>query len=256
MEKAMLIDISKCMGCRGCQVACKGWNDLPGGKTVQSGSYQNPPDLNANTWCLIRFNEKATDKGMKWMFRKDHCLHCTDAACQKACPSGAISTTKQGAVVINQEKCIGCKYCINVCPFNIPRYNGDTGKATKCTLCYDRLAEGMTPACAKTCPTGAVTFGDKDKMVASGKKRVEKLGAGAMLYGDAFVGGTHVMYVLPEKPDMYAGLPTSPRVPFTLLGWKYIFKPLTLLSLFGALGLAFVHYLTKGPKHPEEEGGN
>ena len=169
-EKVMLVDVSKCTACRGCQVACKQWNRLPAENTMQSGTYQNPPDLSWATWNMIRFTEVPTkDGGMKWLFRRDACLHCTDPACQRACPvPGCISKSDEGAVVINQNLCIGCKMCVNSCPFEVPRINPVTNKAYKCTLCWDRTSRGLIPACAKACAPGTLTFGNKADMIAQG----------------------------------------------------------------------------------------
>ena len=173
-EKAKLIDLSKCTGCRGCQLACKQWNQLPAKQTINRGSYQNPPDLQANTWTLIRFQEVVTkDQGLKWLFRKDGCMHCTDAACVKVCPSGALTYSGIGSVDLNNELCIGCKECVSACPFSVPRYNAETDRIYKCTLCTDRIKADLPPACVRACPTGTLQFGDKDKMLKLAYQRVK-----------------------------------------------------------------------------------
>lgn len=253
-EFAILCDVSKCMGCRGCQVACKNWNGLPGEKTHQMGTYQNPPDLNANTWTVIHYNEIVDDKGqLKWLFRKEQCMHCRDAACADVCPApGAIFKTKEGAVVIDQDKCIGCKYCINSCPYGIPRYDATTGKVTKCTLCYDRLQANMVPACVKACPSHALQFGDRDRLVKHGEERVKELGGSAMLYGDKYIGGGRFMYVLPEKPQMYAGMVVNPTYPITVELWRSVVRPFSLVAFLGSIGAAWLYYISKGPKRPDD----
>ncbi len=255
-EKVMLIDVSKCTACRGCQISCKQWNKLPAEKTQQLGTHQNPPDLTPTTWNLVRFTEIPTkDGGVRWLFRKDNCMHCTDPACQRACPvPGCIFKTSEGAVVIDREKCIGCKYCVNVCPFEIPRFDSATNKVSKCTLCWDRISTGQIPACAKTCAPGAVTFGPKEKMIAQAYARAKFLGGNAMVYGDKVVQGTHVMYVLPEKVRMYDKLAVNPSVPVSVYLWKDFLKPLSVLAIGGALVGTFLHYVIKGPKRPEEGG--
>jgi len=255
-EYAMLNDVSRCMGCRGCQVACKSWNNLPAENTIQNGSYQNPADLSENTWCLVRFNEVSDGNGnVKWLFRKNHCFHCTNAACIDVCPApGAIYKTEEGAVVIDHDKCIGCKYCINVCPFEVPRFNPKTGKVYKCTLCIDRLRGDMIPACAKTCTSGAVLFGERKDILDTAKKRVKELGGNAVLYGDKYLGGTHVMYVLPESPALYAGLPVNPVFPVSVFIWRKIVTPLTLGGFLGAIGLAWMYYICRGPNRPKNGG--
>jgi formate dehydrogenase iron-sulfur subunit len=256
-EKVMLIDVSKCTACRACQVACKQWNKLPAEKTEQRGTHQNPPDLTPKTWNLVRYTEiSMKDEGVRWLFRKDNCMHCTDPACQRACPvQGCIFKTAEGAVVIDEAKCIGCKYCVNVCPFEIPRYDNATNKVYKCTLCWDRISAGQIPACAKACAPGAVTFGPKDEMIGKAYARAKVLGGDAMVYGDKYVQGTHVVYVLPEKVQMYEKLPVNPSVPWTVIVWKDVLKPLTLVSLFGGMALTFLYYILKGPKVPTKEKG-
>ena len=255
-EKVMLIDVSKCTACRACQVACKQWNKLPAEKTQQRGTHQNPPDLTPTTWNLVRFTEiPLKEGGMRWLFRKDNCMHCTDPACQRACPvPGCIFKTAEGAIVIDQEKCIGCEYCVNVCPFGIPRFDPATKKVYKCTLCWDRISQGQIPACAKTCAPGAVTFGSKDKMIAQAYARAKTLGGDATVYGDKFVQGTHVVYVLPEKVRMYEKMVVNPSVPISVYLWKDLLKPLSVLAIGAALVGTFFHYIIKGPKRPEEGG--
>lgn len=255
-EKVMLIDVSKCTACRGCQVACKQWNKLPAEKTQQRGTHQNPPDLTPATWNLVRFTEiPLKEGGMRWLFRKDNCMHCTDPACQRACPvPGCIFKTPEGAVVIDKEKCIGCEYCVNVCPFGIPRFDPATKKVYKCTLCWDRISQGQIPACAKTCAPGAVTFGAKDKMIAQAYARAKTLGEDATVYGDKFVQGTHVVYVLPEKVRMYEKMVVNPSIPVSVYLWKDLLKPLSVLAIGAALVGTFFHYIIKGPKRPEEGG--
>jgi len=255
-EKVMLIDVSKCTACRGCQVACKQWNKLPAEKTQQRGTHQNPPDLTPATWNLVRFTEiPLKEGGMRWLFRKDNCMHCTDPACQRACPvPGCIFKTPEGAVVIDKEKCIGCEYCVNVCPFGIPRFDPATKKVYKCTLCWDRISQGQIPACAKTCAPGAVTFGSKDKMIAQAYARAKTLGGDAAVYGDKFVQGTHVVYVLPEKVRLYEKMVVNPSIPVSVYLWKDLLKPLSVLAIGAALVGTFFHYIIKGPKRPEEGG--
>ncbi len=163
-EFIKLIDVTKCTGCRGCQVACKQWNGLPAEKTMYTGSLQNPKDLSYNTWTLIRFDEVEKKGKMNWLMRHDACMHCDWPACAKACPSpGALTKTDEGAVVHDPKYCIGCKACIAACPFDIPRYSEEQQKIAKCTLCYDRITDGKQPACVTSCPTGCLTFGTQGK---------------------------------------------------------------------------------------------
>lgn len=257
-EFVKLIDTSRCTACRGCQVACKQWNELPGLRTKNFGSYQNPPNLQWNTWTLMRFQEHEDKAGrFSWLFRKDGCMHCEDAGCMMVCPvPGCITKTPEGAVVLDSAKCIGCKYCYHACPFSIPQFDPVTEKMYKCHLCHDRLAEGQIPACAKSCPTGAITFGEKDKMIAAAYARAKELGGTASVYGDTFVGGTHVVYVLTEPVSVYDSLPLDPKISPMIFIWKNILKPLSVLSLLGGIGGSILYYLIKGPKKPKfEQGG-
>ncbi|MFH1079111.1 MAG: 4Fe-4S dicluster domain-containing protein, partial [Pseudomonadota bacterium] len=252
-EKTKLIDVSKCTGCRGCQLACKQWNQQPAAQTENRGTYQNPPDLQANTWTLIRFQEVADKDGVKWLFRKDGCMHCTDAACVKVCPSGALHYTEYGTVGIHHERCIGCKECVTACPFDIPRYDRATDKIYKCDLCLTRIQAALEPACVKACPTGALKFGDKADMLKLAYKRAAELGGNASVYGDKFVDGTHVLYVLQEKPSTYEKLPVKPSVPLSIIVWKDLLKPLSLLAAGGVIAGSFLHYIIHGPKLPDED---
>lgn len=150
-EMAMLHDIARCSACRACMVACKQWHDLPADmSTPFEGQYQSHATLTPTTWTLIRMTERTDDKGkFNWDFVKTQCMHCGDPACAKGCPEEAIDKLASGAVVINEEKCVGCGYCVANCPFDVPKINPQTHKSTKCDLCFDRIEEGITPSCAK-----------------------------------------------------------------------------------------------------------
>ena len=220
VEVAKLIDISKCIGCKACQVACMEWNDLRDEIGINHGVYDNPMDLTDQSWTVMRFSEVEVEAGrLEWLIRKDGCMHCADPGCLKSCPApGAIVQYANGIVDFHEENCIGCGYCITGCPFNIPRISKKDGKAYKCTLCSDRVGVGLEPACVKTCPTGAILFGAKDDMKEHAAGRVTDLKergyANAGLYDPAGVGGTHVMYVLQhaDQPGLYAGLPKDPQI--------------------------------------------
>ena len=225
-EKVKLVDASKCTGCRGCQIACKQWNQLPAGATLNSGTYQKPPDLQANTWSIVRFQEMVDkDEGVKWLFRNDSCVHCTDATCEKICPAGARVHLDYGAVARDDEKCIGCQSCVVACPFAKPKYSEEANKVYKCNLCPERVQDGLAPACVKACATGALKFGDKEAMLKLAYSRVKELGGDASVYGDKFFGGTHVIYVLEERVNLYHALPARPKVASTVIFWKELMKP-------------------------------
>lgn len=226
-EKAILFDPTKCMACRACQVACKGWNELPGEETTNRGTYENPPDLSAETWIKIRFKEISHNGTLRWLFTRQSCMHCTTAVCVMVCPTFARNPDDLGYVDIDQERCIGCNRCVEYCPFGIPRLGGHdvTGRVVveiatprsvtyNCSFCKDRVAEGLTPACVKTCPTGALQFGERDDLVEQGRARVNSLKATypqAYLYGENELGGLHVMYILTEEISVY-DLPETPQV--------------------------------------------
>jgi formate dehydrogenase iron-sulfur subunit len=260
---AKLIDISKCIGCKACQVACMQWNDLRDDIGTTIGVYDNPIDLTDQSWTVMRFAEYTNPEGkLEWLIRKDGCMHCEDPGCLKACPApGAIVKYANGIVDFVSANCIGCGYCVAGCPFNIPRISKKDNKAYKCTLCSDRVAVGLEPACVKTCPTGAIQFGAKVDMVARGEKRVrdikERGYAQAALYDPKGVGGTHVMYVLQhgDKPELYNGLPLNPTISPWVSLWKGVTKPLLSIGLGLAVLGAFFHYVTRGPKD-EEPGGH
>jgi formate dehydrogenase iron-sulfur subunit len=222
-EVAKLIDISKCIGCKACQVACMQWNDTRDAIGHNVGVYDNPPDLSADSWTLMRFSEVDMGDHLEWLIRKDGCMHCADPGCLKACPApGAIVQYSNGIVDFVQENCIGCGYCITGCPFNIPRLSKKDNRVYKCTLCSDRVAVGLEPACVKVCPTGCIKFGSKEDMTFYAHGRVEELKErgfqNAGLYDPPGVGGTHVMYVLQhaDKPQIYAGLPKDPQISCSL----------------------------------------
>jgi formate dehydrogenase iron-sulfur subunit len=240
---AMLLDLTKCTACRGCQAACKQWNDLPAEETVNWGSYQNPPDLSYNTYTLIRFDEHQREDGtLAWLFLNQRCLHCSDAACVDVCPTGALTHNEIGFVSFEESKCNGCGYCTQYCPFQIPRLSSvdvltGEAKSSKCTFCQDRTTNGLEPACAQACPTGAIAFGDRADLVAKGKQRVEELKAKgrseARLYGETELGGLHQMYVLETKASVY-GLPENPSYPVgaTL---RNILRPVGSLAIGAAI---------------------
>ncbi|NIF86624.1 formate dehydrogenase subunit beta [Comamonas sp. Tr-654] len=260
-EVAKLIDVSICIGCKACQVACSEWNDLRDDVGENFGVYDNPRDLSPESWTLMRFDEYVNEQGkLEWLIRKDGCMHCEDPGCLKACPQpGAIVQYANGIVDFQSEQCIGCGYCVAGCPFNIPRISKKDNKAYKCTLCSDRVAVGQEPACVKTCPTGAIAFGSKDDMLVKAEGRVQEMKTRgfhqAGIYDPQGVGGTHVMYVLhhADQPELYHKLPKDPKISAVVEGWKGWFKPLAALGFVATLAGAAAHYMAAGPNEVEED---
>jgi formate dehydrogenase iron-sulfur subunit len=261
LKVAKLIDVSKCIGCKACQAACMEWNDLRDEVGGTDGTYDNPRDLSAQSWTVMRFAEYENPKGdLEWLIRKDGCMHCADPGCLKACPApGAIVQYANGIVDFHEEQCIGCGYCIAGCPFDVPRISKRDNKAYKCNLCSDRVAVGLEPACVKTCPTGAITFGSKEQMRHDAEERIADLKSRgfehAGLYDPSGVGGTHVMYVLhhADQPGLYSGLAAAPRVSPVVRLWKGATKPLALGGLAFAALLGFLNYVRVGPKETEPD---
>jgi formate dehydrogenase iron-sulfur subunit len=234
-------DTSVCIGCKACEVACKTWNAVPGDGLVLTGmSYDNTAGLGADTWRHVAFIEQrrpiapggapdgaggeAPDgaaearDGLRWLMASDVCKHCTQAACLDVCPTGALFRTEFGTVVVQEDICNGCGYCIPACPYGVIDQRKGDGRAWKCTLCYDRLGGGLTPACAQACPTESIQFGPLDELRERAAARLDQLhGQGtheARLYGEDpgdGVGGDGAFFLLLDEPEVY-GLPPDPVV--------------------------------------------
>jgi len=253
-------DTTVCIGCKACEVACKQWNDLPadGFRFERGGSYDHTGELSASTWRHVRFVEllepapalreeaeralrengggnlpalpatgavdveAAVARMDEWVFMSDVCKHCTNAGCLDACPTGALIRTEFETVVLQADVCNGCGYCVPACPFGVVDRDHDDGRAAKCTLCYDRLEDGLEPACAKSCPTDSIQFGPYDELVDVAERRVLELHrrgiAGAYLYGagddpdQELAGGLGAFFLLTEPPERF-GLPAQADSP-------------------------------------------
>ena len=254
------IDVTTCIGCKACEVACVEWNDHPFRETTFNDTYQTMPTTEWNYYNLIKFAEDERDGNLMWLLRKDQCMHCEDPGCLRACPAdGAIIKYENGIVDFQQENCIGCGYCISGCPFDIPKFHPNNKKVYKCTLCSDRVGQGLEPACIKACPTGCLKFGTKSDMVQIAGLRAKQLRevsgfADAGVYDPPSIGGTHVIYVLHDikRPERY-GLNPNPVIPPSYTYWKWIAKPTGLVLGLLGIGAVFFHRVFYGPKLPEPE---
>ncbi len=269
MPKGMFVDTSICTGCKACQVACKEWNGLeaepshfrydtalarPIAINFTGNSYDNTGKLSATDWRHVRFieqfNENRTEA--RWLFMSDSCKHCTDAGCLNACPVSAIVRTDMGNVIVQEDTCIGCKYCIPACPFGVISWDEKTHTTKKCTLCNDRIHNGLGTACAKACPTGSIMFGEVSELKAKADARLAQLHSlgqnQANIYGYTEAAGLNVFYLLMDRPSVY-GQPENPVVPQRRL-WLS-----SGLSVVGALfmGLAaLVSFRGRGARHAAE----
>ena len=231
-------DTSVCIGCKACEVACKEWNLVPAdaGPTgsgpgsyadiaamdLLGMSYDNTGALGANTWRHVAFIEGVQHEpgpghgDVRWLMSSDVCKHCTHAACLDVCPTGSLFRTELGTVVVQEDICNGCGYCVPACPYGVIDVRPGDGRAWKCTLCYDRTKDGLTPACAQACPTESIIYGPLDELRERADHRLATLRESgdthAQLYGrnpDDGVGGTGAFFLLLDEPEVY-GLPPDP----------------------------------------------
>jgi formate dehydrogenase iron-sulfur subunit len=269
----LFTDTSVCIGCKACEVACKEWNDVPvsgdgDGFNLLGMSFDNTGELGANSWRHVAFVEQPdrepvelgmpefsrpgdtsgleTRTDFRWFMSSDVCKHCTHAGCLDVCPTGALFRTEFGTVVVQQDICNGCGYCVSGCPYGvIERREGD-GRAWKCTMCYDRLRDGLEPACAKACPTDSIQFGVLDELRERAAQRVSDLHdrgvTEARLYGhdpDDGVGGDGAFFLLLDEPEVY-GLPPDPVVPTRDAAAMWRYAGMAASALVGVAVSAFL----------------
>jgi len=261
-------DTSVCIGCKACEVACKEWNVIPEDGLVWTGeSYDHTSTLGANSWRHVAFveqrkpmrSEEADDDALRWLMSSDVCKHCTHAACLDVCPTGSLFRSEYGTVVVQEDICNGCGYCVPACPFGVldrrhlPRADPppvlgkkEDGRVWKCTLCYDRLKGGHEPACAKACPTDSIQFGEVDELRERADERLQKLQEngwnGAQLYGrdpKDGVGGFGAFFLLLDEPEVY-GLPPDPVVTTTHLRSMWVTTALAAAATLVGATVAFL----------------
>ena len=271
-------DTSLCIGCKACEVACKQWNQLPASAPQWRGSsYDNTGQLSAQTWRHVQFIEQigrrqpgvnfaeqlasaqangdipASAPGTalpffnseRWLMHSDVCKHCVNAPCLEACPTGAIIRTEFDTVYVQQDICNGCGYCVVACPFGvIDRDEQGDHNAHKCTLCYDRLKDGLEPACAKACPTDSIQFGEVAQLKAHARKRLWELHERgveeARLYGEddaVLEGGLNSFFLLLDEPEVY-NLPVQPARPSKNVA-PASFWTIVAAAILGLLGIMF-----------------
>lgn len=260
-ELAFFTDTSICSGCKACEIACKQWNQLRVDGIKWSGnSYDNTVDLSANNWRHVKFIERfpkeneldraapstvagllAEPKNGQWLFQSDQCKHCRESPCHEACPTGAIMRNEFGGIYYQTDICMGCRMCIASCPFGVPELSRETGHSMKCAECYDRLSDGLTPACQLACPTGAIQFGLRDEMLNLANSRVAFLHSQgqtqARLYGAAPFNeypALNSFYLLMDEPEVY-GLPAEPVLPVRRMAGDYLRAVITLVICGAAI---------------------
>ncbi len=239
--KAVLVDLTRCIGCRACQVACKVWNGNEAEKTTATASFSNPPAIDANTFTYVRFVEPAMADGPAWSFVKTQCMHCLDPACASACPPAALKKTAGGAVTYDYDRCVGCRYCMMACPFGSIGYEWEklAPRVRKCTFCADRTADGGKPACVKTCPAGALTYGDREALLIEAKRRLATGKYVNHIYGEEEAGGTSWLYISAVPFEKLGFRMNVPKEPLPALTWASLSKvPVAAGGLF--VGLAAI----------------
>lgn len=199
MEKSVLIDLTRCTGCRSCQVACKQWNERVARPSKLDGNFTNPKELSSDCYTHINFIEQEKNGQQVWSFVKRQCLHCKEPACASVCPVGALQKTADGPVSYNYDKCIGCRYCMVACPFYIPKYEWEKVLpwVQKCSFCAERMKDGLEPACVKVCPTDTMFYGDRNAVLAEAERRLKKEPQKYVqhIFGKDEAGGTSWIYI-------------------------------------------------------------
>ncbi|WP_455364736.1 4Fe-4S dicluster domain-containing protein [[Eubacterium] cellulosolvens] len=260
-QKAMLIDVRKCIGCKACQVACKEWNELPPEKTkLTEAEYTNPPKFSAISWDIVTFKEIGSydtkvegTGGLKWRAVSLRCMHCIEPQCVSACPTQALIKRRDGPVIYDANRCVGCEYCVMACPWHVPHLNEDSKVIGKCTMCADRIEAGMEPSCVAACPTGSLQFGDRNMIL----EKAHNSDA-PYLYGEKEAGGTS-MICISDVPFEEFSLPkvsSEPPSTFNLNMLKPILGVGAVLGVISFIGFFARERLSKlyTKKAPEVTG--
>jgi formate dehydrogenase iron-sulfur subunit len=243
MAKGVLVDLTRCIGCRACQVACKQWHGLPAQETELNGAFTNPSTMNADCYTRIGFWEEDEKERVQWNFVKNQCMHCLEPACVSACPVGALQKTPEGPIIYDQWKCIGC------------RYEWDTTNPwiQKCDFCADRIAMGRKPACVEACPMEAMYFDQREKVVAEAKRRINNDPARyvSQIYGLNEAGGTSWMYIS-DRPFKGLGFNGQiPNKPYPAMTWKPSLSKIFWEEAGVLVLLAGIAYIRNRRKHEE-----
>ena len=235
-KKIVLISPELCIGCRACRTACNTWIQLTGVKKVSSCSLENQPDFTLHLCDRIRYVEMPLEKNsVRLLFINQRCMHCNDAWCVNSCPSpGALYKTEEGLTVFTRERCTGCRLCISACPFNMSG-NGTDNKIGRCHLCYDRITKGIAPACAKICPTGAIQYGEQEKLLKMARRAGHE-----KVFRVADHGGSDILYAFKDVLKVYR-FDEKPEIPEAVVFWHRLLRPFAYASLGFAVA-AFQFY--------------
>jgi len=248
----ILVDTTRCIGCRACEVACGEEHDLLVPDVLNDGALEEHRDTSDKQWMVV--NKFETEKGE--VFVKKQCMHCYQAACATACPTEAMEKTKKGPVTWDGDKCIGCRYCMTSCPFDIPKfeYHEWNPKIQKCTMCFERLEQGQKPACVAACPTDALMFGTRVKNLEIARHRIYSHPDKYVhqIYGENEVGGTGYIYLSAVPFDQIGFRTDLGTTPYPEYTKEFLYA--VPMVLFGVPAFLLGLNALIGGKQPGEEG--